>query len=76
MWTIQGGLQWECQEGAGKEEESEEWLDQWTDLQEDGRATKVKGEHRKYTVCPPEGESNCCIYALKDKEVKASARAD
>jgi len=22
---------------------------------------KVKGEDRKYTVCPPEGESHSCI---------------
>ena len=39
-----------------------------------GRSKSDEGKDRKYTVCPPEGESHCCI-CIKGQEDE-SQRSD
>lgn len=70
--TIQGGLRWEYQQGAGREEESEEWLDQWKDLTQ-YRKIEERRELKKNIGCTRSArmkERAAVTYAVKNKKWK------
>lgn len=70
--TIQGGLRWECQQGAGREDESEEWLDQWKDLTQ-YRKIEERRELKKIIGCTRSArmkERAAVTYAMKNKKWK------